>query len=222
MLFVGNSLTYVNDLPAIVAALAAADRQEALAPETVAFPDYSLEDHWLSGAAVDAIRRGGWEVVILQQGPSSLPGNQANLKTWTERFAVEVRNAGARPALYMVWPDASRQHAFDAVSQACRAAAEAVDGVLYPVGEAWRAAWRRDPDAPLYGADGFHPSHAGSYLAALVIYQQLYDRSPAGLPASLRLAGGSTVAVSPQLAAVLQAAAAEANAALARPVPSQR
>ena len=42
--------------------------------------------------------------------------------------------------------------------------------MLMPVGEAWRGAWRQNPDAPLYGPDGFHPTPTGTYLAALVIY----------------------------------------------------
>src|SRR5581483_2484722 len=98
------------------------------------------------------------------------------------RFAAEARRAGARPALYMVWPSASMAEDFDGVSASYREAAEKVDGLLFPVGEAWRAAWRRDPKLALYGPDGFHPTVAGSYLAALVMYEQLYHRSPVGLP----------------------------------------
>ena len=49
-------------------------------------------------------------------------------------------------------------------------------------GEAWRAAWRRDPGLELFGTDGFHPTELGSYLVALVMYQQLTGRSPEGLP----------------------------------------
>jgi hypothetical protein len=35
----------------------------------------------------------------------------------------------------------------------------------------------------LYGTDGFHPTPTATYLAALVIYQQITGRSPVGLPA---------------------------------------
>src|SRR4051812_31473667 len=70
-LFVGNSLTYTNDLPGLVRALAAAVGHP-LAVASVALPDYSLEDHWNQGDALRAIARGGWSFVVLQQGPSSL------------------------------------------------------------------------------------------------------------------------------------------------------
>ena len=46
ILFVGNSLTYTNDLPGMVAALI---DSAGLGPATVrsrAYPDFGLEDHW--------------------------------------------------------------------------------------------------------------------------------------------------------------------------------
>ncbi|MGH7553102.1 MAG: hypothetical protein ACREMQ_08765 [Longimicrobiales bacterium] len=211
VLLVGNSLTYGNSLPAIVEALADSAGVETLCWGAVAFPDYALEDHWATGEARREIGRGIWEVVVLQQGPSSLPENRALLIEYTRRFSEEIRAAGGRPALYMVWPSVSRASDFDAVSASYAAAAQAVDGMLFPVGEAWRAAWRLDADIELYAGDGFHPNVTGSYLAALVMLQQLYDVPPTGLPAELSLRGGATLRIPVNTAARLQAAAAEAN-----------
>src|SRR5262245_23603813 len=69
VLFIGNSLTYVNDLPAMVTALADSAGAGPLVVESVVFGGYSLEDHWNQGDALRAIERGGWSVVVLQQGP---------------------------------------------------------------------------------------------------------------------------------------------------------
>jgi hypothetical protein len=90
--------------------------------------------------------------------------------------------------------------------------------MLFPVSLAWKATWARQQSAALYSGDGLHPSAAGSYLAALVIFQQLYDRSPVGLPArlTLRLGGSPGLFIDPQLAAVMQQAAAEANSQYGR------
>ena len=65
----------------------------------------------------------------------------------------------------------------------------------------------------LYGPDGFHPSQAGSYLAAVVIYAVLTRRSPVGLPARVVRPAGSVLSLPEDEAAVLQAAAAAAIAA---------
>ena len=77
-----------------------------------------------------------------------------------------------------VWPSAARRGDFDRVAESYRGAADLIGGDLFPVGEAWRAAWARDPALPLYGPDGFHPSPLGSYLAALVIFEALTGRLP--------------------------------------------
>lgn len=210
VLFVGNSLTYANDLPEMVRALALASG-ETLRVGMVANPDWSLEDHWNGGAARSAIRR-GWKVVVLQQGPSSLPESRELLIEYARRFAGEIRAAGARPALYAVWPSRARFGDFERASESYRLAAEEVDGTLLPAGEAWRAAWRADPDLALYSPDGLHPSPAGTYAAALVIYARLLDRSPVGAPATLTLRSGAVVSIDPAVAEVLQKAAEAAIA----------
>ena len=66
VLFIGNSLTYTNDLPATVAAIAASGGDTVrVASETG--PNLALIDH-LNGAthAADQIKRGGWQFVVLQ------------------------------------------------------------------------------------------------------------------------------------------------------------
>jgi len=217
VLFIGNSLTYENDLPAIVAALA--DSARVSRPfwyRVAAYPNYSLEDHWLDGRARTALGQRAWDVVILQQGPSSLPENQILLRDWSLQFAPLIRAAGARPALYMVWPEAARMSAFDAVAAAYTGAAVAVDGILFPVGRAWLEAWKRDGALPLHGADGFHPSVAGSWLAALVIVDRLYTVNLDSLPAHVRTRGGDVIGVSGSVRPHLVLAAKEANRSFGR------
>lgn len=209
ILFVGNSLTYVNDLPGILQALADSAGGARLAVETVAFPDYALEDHWVEGTALAAIKGGGWEYVIMQQGSSALLESRINLRQWTKNFSAEIRKVNATPGIYMVWPQSDRQFDFQNVITSYTLAASDVGGTLFPVGSAWLAVWKRDPSVALYSPDGLHPSIAGSYLAATVMYAKLYGKSPVGLPATLRLHSGATVIVDKELAKLLQAAAAE-------------
>lgn len=183
VLYIGNSLTASNDLPGLTRAVAAAaGRTISHAVRTA--PDVSLEDHWNAGAA-NLIGSLGADVVVLQQGPSSLPASQQHLRQWAAQLAEPIRAAGGTPALLMVWPDVTRQFAFDDVSASYRGAAEAVDGIFIPAGDAWRAVWRRDPGAALYGSDGFHPSRLGSLVAALTTYAALFDADVRALPHSL-------------------------------------
>jgi hypothetical protein len=214
VLFIGNSLTYTNNIPGMLKALIDSANAGPVTVEQVTFGGYGLEDHWGLGSAQDAIAEGGWDVVVIQQGPSATEGRPSLLE-YSQRYADEAARVGARLALYMVWPAIERSFDFDGVSESYTMAAQQVDGMLFPVGEAWRAAWRRDPDLALYGSDGFHPSVQGSYLAALVMFEQLTGRSPLGLPGSMDVRSSGFPLIPVQIpsatAELLQAAAIEAN-----------
>jgi hypothetical protein len=172
LLFIGNSLTTANNLPKLVEQIAAATGTP-MASTVIAENNFSLGDHWERGDALKAIRRGGWAFVILQQGPSSLPDSRSQLIADTRRFDVEIRKAGARTALYMVWPSKDRLAFFADVSRSYSDAAKAVGGVLLPAGDAWRESWKAEPSMALYGPDDFHPSPLGSTVAANAIVRGL-------------------------------------------------
>jgi len=209
VLFIGNSLTFANNLPAMVSAIGH-QQGVTIECETVAFPDFSLGDHVQRGDAVRAIARGGWSFVVLQQGPSALAESRVQLRASVRTLDRAVRRAGAKTALYMVWPAANRLGDFDRVRESYAVATADVQGLLLPAGEAWRAAWRRDPTLALYGSDGVHPTPLGTYLAALVVYRKLTERSPVGLPLTLTSASGEfpSITLSAGEAALLQQAAA--------------
>lgn len=205
ILFIGNSLTYVNDLPGTVKRLGAAVDGKPPTIESVAFANYSLEDHWNRGDAQRAIAGGTWDLVVLQQGPSALPESRVLLVDYTTRFASEIEKAGGRTAMYMVWPESDRAAVWDDVTESYASAARAVDGMLMPAGEAFRSAVRVDPGLELLAGDGFHPSASGTYLAALVIYAQATGRSPEGMSAVAHL-----IDLSPAASHALEAGAADA------------
>ncbi len=184
VLFIGNSLTYSNDLPSIVAAIAKATKQRTFEHKTIALPDYSLEDHWNSGEARKEIAKAKWDFVVLQQGPSSLPESRVLLREYAKKFALEIKRAGAKPAVYMVWPSISRHGDFDRVIESHQLAAADIDGILLPVSVAWRATLK---DLKLYSADNFHPSELGSFLAAWVIFKRLYSNPKVPMPSSFKI-----------------------------------
>lgn len=211
-LFIGNSYLYTQDIPGIVQALADSAGGDQIAVATVAGPNLALIDHWNLGTARQTIAQGGWEWVILQQGPSSVAINRDSLRLVSQLFAGDIRQAGAQPALFSAWPASDRTQDFPRAIESYTLAAADVNGLLLPVASAWLATWARDPAVGLY-ADGLHASPAGAYLSALVIYSRLLGKTPIGLPARLQLRSGGTIAISSQLAAVLQAAAAEVTQA---------
>ncbi len=172
VLFVGNSHTYVNDLPGMVQALARAAGDTALRTAEIAEANFALEDHLAVGTVVTA-----------------LPESQVNLKFFTEQFDPLVRAAGATPVLYQIWPMWSRRFDADAALTSYWNAAAAVNGILAPASDGFTAALAEDPRIAVYSGDGLHASRRGTYVAAFTIIARILEIEPESLPP--RIPGGS-------------------------------
>jgi hypothetical protein len=211
ILFVGNSLTYVNDLPNTLAALAR-EAGDTIMVATEAGPNLALIDH-LNGAtrAAESIRAGGWSYVVLQQGPTPAGICRDSLVLWARMFEPLIREVGAEPAVLMTWPAAGSSLRLETVHESFAQAAAAVHGLFLPAGDAWGAARTEDPGIDLYGPDGFHPSPMGTFLTSLVIYERITGRDPRTLPA-VAFAAGHRLELPEATIRLLQRAAHEANA----------
>lgn len=218
ILFIGNSLTYWFDVPGMLAALMHASAMPFERIATRALPDYGLPDHWNSKATRQVLAE-GWDLVILQQGPSATEGRPYLLE-YARSFADEIRRRGGTPAMLMVWPSAARSFDFDGVRDSYTMAAERVDAYLFPAGMAWQAAWARDAELELYGPDGFHPSPLGSLLTAMTIFAGLGGSASRPTPAEICVKGHGPLELSTELRALMEDAVAEANAEFGR-VPSR-
>lgn len=210
VLFIGNSLTYYNDLPGTLAALALASG-DTIRAASIAHPDYALVDHLHEGFATRTIKADTWNYVVLQQGPSSLQVNRDSLIDVTKLFDATVKQAGAKTALFSVWPQTSNYSTFPRAIESYRLAAESVGGVYLPVGAAWLAALTEDGSIPLYTGDGLHPSELGTYLAALVMYERFTGKDARLLPSSAVVNGRTLAGVSVATVRKLQDIAHTAN-----------
>ncbi|AKJ08023.1 Hypothetical protein AA314_09649 [Archangium gephyra] len=196
VLFIGNSYTYYNNLPAMLEGFA-----QALAPgkrlETgsVLMGGATLESLWKQGQARTLIHDGSWNYVVLQE-QSMLGGLRINgvaymndpaeiFFPYGRLFAQEVKTAGARPVFYMTWSRKADLPAQQVLTHAYASLAREQQGVLSPVGLAWQRVRRERPELELYVEDGRHPGPAGTYLAACVLFTSLFHQTCLGAPSSL-------------------------------------
>ena len=212
VLFIGNSLTYVNDLPRTVAQLALSAGLPHCYCAAIAHPNFALEDHWDFRDAVTALEEESWDFVVMQQGPSALPESRDNLLTWAGVFGNLIDDNGAQAVMYGVWPQFDRSFDFPNVTESYRLAADAIGALFAPAGEAWQFAWAVDTTLPLYSPDEFHPSTMGTYLAALTIFERLYGQDAIGVQQSA-VVDGRVQLWPADVVRLLQEAAAAANAA---------
>lgn len=212
VLFIGNSLTYENDLPRTIGQLALSAGLPECYCVAIAYPDFALEDHYDFGDAVRALEKESWDYVVMQQGPSALTSSRANLIAWAGVFGDLIDENGAQAVMYGVWPEYERLLEFPNVTESYRQAADAIGALFAPAGEAWLNAWAQDSTLPLYAADDFHPSTMGTYLAALTVFERVYDHTPVGVQEAA-VVNGRVQNWSPSIVRLLQEAAAAANAA---------
>ena len=194
VLFVGNSFTFVNSLPALVRDLAAADPgAPPIYSVEYAAPGWSLHQADKDGGLVKLLREVKWDVVVLQEKSwlLSLPEDQWRRSTspFARHLHEKISAAGARTLLFMTWGYAlgdrwNQPHDTYAAMQRRLAAGYSKLGLelgaqVAPAGLAWAEALRRRPGLDLWADDGKHPGRRGSYLAACVFYAALTGRDPA-------------------------------------------
>ena len=194
VLFVGNSLTFENDLPKLVHRLGG--RRTPIFAGSYTAPGWQLRQFARNGGLERLLHDVRWDVVVLQeqsQVPSFAAGDRAREFTpAVERLADEARRAGAQPLLFLTWAHRTgdrRNVAGDTytamqerVATGYADAARAAHGAVAPGGLAWAHALTQRPRLDRWAGDGTHPSRAGSYLAACVFYSVLTRRSPVGNP----------------------------------------
>lgn len=180
ILFIGNSYTFYNG--------GIYQELKGLAPsatiDAVTAGGYTLQNHWNAGTALATIRSGGWSYVVLQEQSQTPVLNPVLFDAYVRQFDTEIRISGATTVLLMTWqrPDSVQYGVTTAnLAAAYEAAAKAVGAKVAPVGLAFAEAQRERPDLTLNIPDG-HPTVAGTYLAACVLYGVIYGRSPVGNP----------------------------------------
>jgi hypothetical protein len=192
VLFVGNSFTYYNGMPAMVHELAAADRgaPQIFSVEYTA-PSWSLRKASGNDGLEDLMADAPWDFVVLQERSAYLSLSREWWGSETLPFVLDLRHDiatdGAKTMLFMTWGYEHGDGGGDSydrmqarIADGYEELAELASADVAPVGLAWRAAARDRPDFELWKGDGHHPTRQGSYLAACVFYRELTGRDPLG------------------------------------------
>jgi hypothetical protein len=191
VLLVGNSYTFSNELPDMLEDLAAAEGR-MLTAELVAEGGWSLGDHANSTRTMSLIESEGWDYVVLQEQsviPSLADYRQRYMYPAARALDEAITATGAETLLFMTWgrENGMLEEGFpsfaamqDQLTIAYRELGEELEARVLPVGVAWQRAAGKDADLDLWQPDGSHPTVAGSYLAACVMYASIYQESPTG------------------------------------------
>lgn len=180
VLFVGNSRTFVNDLPGMLVKVADSDPNSRirLVVGSNTNPGARLKETLDDGCALKRIRAEHFDHVVLQEWGVfwSKPLDELEAREVLGPWASDIRATGAVPEYFEPWVDRPANNPYYSdlrqVEFATHANADQYGVPIVPVGEAFAEA-TNTPGAPdLYMSDLYHPSAAGTYLAALIFFHR--------------------------------------------------
>jgi len=130
------------------------------------------------------------------------PKLQSVFHEFAKKQSQIIRSNGAQPVFFMSWAYKDKPEMTAQLAEQYTIAANDNDALVIPAGLAFAAARAKRPELELYQPDKRHPTLAGTYLAACVVYATLFGKSPVGL--------SYTAGLVPDTAAFLQTVAWEA------------
>lgn len=195
VLFIGNSYTYVNDLPTEFSNLTTSMGDEVTF-DSKTNGGFTFQNHLVDPLTHSKIQSKPWDFVVIQ-GQSQEPSfSTAQVNSSTLPPAVSLadsvyNNRYCSQTLYfMTWgrqvgdPQWDSINTFDKMNGRLRNAyvriSDSAQASVAPVGIAWKYVRDNYPTINLYSGDGSHPSVAGTYLAACTFYSSVFRKSPVG------------------------------------------
>lgn len=214
VLFLGNSYTYVNNLPQLVSEVAAS-MGDTLFTENNCPGGYTFQNHSTNTTSLNMIMQGNWDFVVLQEQSQlpSFPINQVTTSCFPYAHLLDsiirVYNPCSGTMFFMTWGrkngDASNCQNWPPVCTYAgmdsllrlryQMMADSNDAVLSPVGAVWRYIRNHFPLVELYAGDESHPSEAGSYAAACTFYTAIFRKDPQTIPFTYTLTQADADAV---------------------------
>ena len=200
VLFLGNSFTYINDLPEIINEVANS-MGDTLDYDSNTPGNYTFQEHSKNNESLSKIMEGNWDFVVLQGSQlPSFPINQVEVEVFPYVHyldsVINVYNICGETMFYMTWgkkngdasnciiwpPVCTYEGMDDLIQDRYMMMAVSNKAVVSPVGAVWRYIREHYPSIELYVEDEIHPSKAGSYAAACCFYAAIFRNDPSLIP----------------------------------------
>ena len=118
---------------------------------------------------------------------------------YVKKHSETIRSKGIEPILFMSWPYKNKPEMQEMLEKEFFKASALNNLRLIPAGQAFLYINQNFPHINLYTKDLRHPSKEGTYLAALMVFTSLSNKSPIG--------NTYTMDLDPDIAKILQKAA---------------
>lgn len=183
VLFVGNSYTYVSNMPHLVSLISESTNVKLITTKSTA-GGASLSDHWNGEKGLksrEAISKGNYDIVVIQGHSMETIERKDDFLKYSQKLSDLAKASGAKPYFYVTWARQKVPQYQEVITETYQQAAKQNDCGLIPVGEAWKLARTLRPDIQLFILDGSHQSDLGAFLTALVFVGNFTKEIPENL-----------------------------------------
>jgi len=180
ILFVGNSYTYVSNIPHLVS-LISDSTQTKLKTAKSTSPGVRLSEHWRGEKGLktkELIKNGNFDIVVLQEHHRGTLQQPDSFLIYAKKFSDYIRVNGAQPYFYSTWAREKEPQFQKTITDLYDQAAKENDAGIVLVGEAWARAQKYSPEIKLYQSDGSHQSPIGAFLSACMFVKALAKELP--------------------------------------------
>lgn len=171
LLFIGNSHSSVNNLPALVTRLIEAGTKGKTANGFNAPGWQFLDERVGDGVTQQSIEARPWTHIFLQAQKYSTTGQYYYSTSAAEEWVRKVKAVNATPVMFPEWPRRNNYEEGRRVYLLHVSIAETEPACVAPVGPAWDLARINHPEINLHASDGNHSSLKGALLTAFVFYE---------------------------------------------------
>ena len=182
ILFIGNSHTYMNDMPELAREMMENATGEPCEVFMLAYSGRPLK--WHMEEEYFSVRfnilHGGYDYCVIQEQAHSMPPEEDTVRNM-DRIIGLCRKAGTMPVIVETWAEKYKPENQTAMNRRYRKIASEQNVLMAPVGEVWASVLpelKEKTGGDLFFRDEEHATSIGDYLIAMVIVKTITGRLP--------------------------------------------
>ena len=178
VLFIGNSHTYMNDMPALFSHIYEKTTSHKAESVMLAFSGRELEWHLKEYMSLRYnLLYGKYDYCIIQQAAHPFPPEENTLNDGKQIIEL-CKKVNTIPVLYMTWAEKKHPENQQKMIDTYTKLSKETGVLLAPIGIIWKDVQNKYPEIELYYKDGEHASPYGTLLISSSMVKTISGQNP--------------------------------------------
>lgn len=182
ILFIGNSHTYMNDMPKLVQEMIENVKDDVCEVVMMAYSARPLK--WHVNEEYFSVRfnilYGKYDYCVIQEQAHPM-AEEHDTAVYANQIIEWCKKAKTIPIIFEPWAEKNSPEIQNEMNRRYRSLAHKENVLLAPIGEVWSSVYKEIKnqfDVDLYYKDGSHASYVGDYLVAMVLTKVITNKLP--------------------------------------------